>query len=136
MKRIFLLLSLVAILGLVIGCSSSTKPDPAPTQEQFGSYTATDEAPSFGDPDLQAVTAQDKIYNDPAMSTALADSLEALQNKAVFCFRMVWGNLAADTNITDANRLVGEADDQPGSGLRHPFDRVRAGPGFIDHYPE
>jgi hypothetical protein len=32
--------------------------------------------------------------------TPAVDSLEGLENRAVFCFRMVWGNLAADTNVT------------------------------------
>ncbi|MDD4051603.1 MAG: hypothetical protein PHR28_06880 [candidate division Zixibacteria bacterium] len=108
MKRIFLLLSLVAILGLIAGCSSSTNPTPAPAEEQFGSYTATDEAPAFADPDLQAIVAEDNIYNDPAMLTPSADSLEALADKAVFCFRMVWGNLAADTNIIDKTDWSGK----------------------------
>jgi len=49
-KRILVLISLAAILGLIAGCSSSTTPTPAPTVEDFGSYTATDEAPAFDDP--------------------------------------------------------------------------------------
>lgn len=101
MKRIFILLvSLAAVLGLIAGCSSTTTPTSDVTVEDFGTYTAADEAPAFGDPDLKAIAAEEVVFDDPAVQLPALDSLENLDSSAIYCFRMVWGNLAADTGVT------------------------------------
>lgn len=100
MKRILLLLSMAAALALTAGCSSTTTSTPAPAVEDFGAYTVTDEAPAFDDPDLKAVVAEEVVYDDPATQLPAVDSLENSDSSAVYCFRVVWGNLAADTGVT------------------------------------
>jgi hypothetical protein len=105
MKKIFLLALLLAGLGLVMGgCSSST--DPAEIEsnlEDFGQFTATDEAsPDFGDADLAEVLAdtEEEEYDDPVAESPVVINMNNLGHPDVFGFRMIWGNLPRDTNVT------------------------------------
>jgi len=106
MKKVFFLLLVLAATALTIGgCSTSTEPaDNTSNLENFGSYQATDEpSADFGDPALaELLTDQsEQPYTDPAATSPAVDSLENSLRPDLFCFRMVWGNLARDSNITN-----------------------------------
>jgi hypothetical protein len=107
MKKIILLLALLAGLGLALGgCSSSTDPTDTNTAdlEDFGQYTATDESsPDFGDPALSELLAEteEEEYDDPVALSPIVDSVENQERPDIFCFRMLWGNLPRDTAVTD-----------------------------------
>jgi len=58
------------------------------------------------------------------------DSLENLDSSAIYCFRMVWGNLAADSGVTTPTDWSGKTDPQSRRGHRHPDHTLRTGPGF------
>ena len=105
MKRMSILLVLLAALGLVFGgCSSTTDPTtPTSNLEDFGDYTAENEAPNFGNPDIAELTADDseKPIDDPVALSPVVDSVENLEHPDIFCLRVVWGNLQGDTGVTD-----------------------------------
>ncbi len=107
MKRYFLLMALLAGLGIVLaGCSTSTEPAKTDTSslEDFGPYTATDEpGADFGDPALNESLneTEETVYQDPVALSPLVDSIENDGSTAIYCFRMVWGNLPRDTGITE-----------------------------------
>jgi hypothetical protein len=104
-KAIFFLLALAAMTLTIGGCSTSTDPaDNTSSLENFGSYRATDEpSADFGDPALaEMLTDQtEEPYNDPVALSPVVDSLENNLRPDLFCFRMVWGNLARDSNINE-----------------------------------
>ncbi len=107
MKKLYLMIVLLAGLGLVMGgCTSST--DPAHTNtadlEDFGNYEATDEtSPDFNNPDLADLLAEteEEEYDDPVALSPVVDSVENQTRPDIFHFRMLWGNLPRDTAVTD-----------------------------------
>jgi len=109
MKRTVFLFALLAALGLMLGgCSSSTNsPDPTANLEDFGSYTTAKEQPAFGDPFVEAVMDGEEAYNDPIAVSPAVDSIENDDSTAVYCFRMIWGNLQDDSGITESTDWSG-----------------------------
>ena len=107
MKKIYLLIVLLAGLGLVMGgCTSSTDPAEAnfADLEDFGNYEATDEAsPDFGNPDLAGLLAEteEEEYADPIALSPLVQIVENHVRPDIFHFRMLWGNLPRDTAVTE-----------------------------------
>ncbi len=102
----------LAIIGLLAtGCSEdSSRPDPNGTvtevpdlDDPLGGYTAQDEQPAFGDPDLAESGAaeipyQDEMEEDPDItgwSDARPDSVRA------YVVTLLWGQLDADPASTD-----------------------------------
>ncbi len=103
MKKMILFLAAPVLLGfLLAGCSSTTEPqDTAANLEDFGSYTATDEQPAFGDPSIAALMDVESPVDDPVALSPVVDSIENDDRTAAYCLRMVWGNLDGDSGVTD-----------------------------------
>lgn len=107
MKRILFSITVLAALALILGgCTSSTDTSTTDTigLEDFGPYQAVDESSAdFGDPDIAEVLAEntEQEFDDPIAYLPVIDSIESRERPAVFCFRMVWGNLAGDSGVTD-----------------------------------
>ena len=110
MNRIILLFFTFATLGLILGgCSSATDPAETSTNlEDFGSYKATDEEPNFGDPIIAELTAEEETYADPIAFTPIVTLVDGEDSPDKFCFRMAWGNLAGDSDITELTDWSGK----------------------------
>ncbi|MCM2271099.1 MAG: hypothetical protein NDJ18_00870 [candidate division Zixibacteria bacterium] len=90
-----------AVLGglLLAGCSDS----PTGSMNQIttvGGYTATNEAPAFGDPLLMASSAQEVQFNDPIAATPILQTLLADPDAGLYHLRVVWGQLRYDSTVT------------------------------------
>lgn len=96
----FKILNLLALVTLMVASGCSDKPV-APTDDQLtsnhGGYTATDEAPAFGDARLLASAGAEASYPDPLVGSPMLDSLINLSRIHAYHFRAVWGHLVCDS---------------------------------------
>ena len=103
--RKFTLALLAASIGFAaMGCSGDRSAESTTTGDndlnsEFGGYTAADEAPAFGDPQLAAAMADEPVYDDPAISADALDSLE-LGASNVYVLALRWGQLEGDSTVT------------------------------------
>ncbi|UCE25596.1 MAG: hypothetical protein JSU74_06000 [Candidatus Zixiibacteriota bacterium] len=105
MLRRTLLLLILSLLFWILGCSdSATDPDQGSgtfnLNDQFGSFTDSDEELAFDDPRLLALASDDETYDDPILSTAGMNSLLADDESGFYHLRIVWGRLYFDTSAT------------------------------------
>lgn len=113
MSRKFLFaILLVTAMFVIGGCSTGTDSVGDDVNlEDFGAYKATDEEPFFGDADLAELsTAEENEFDDPA---AFSPAIVEIENDTVhranmFSFRMIWGNLNHDSNITELTDWSGK----------------------------
>ena len=107
------LMLMLAAMIFAVGCSNTDTPsEPAATDntnltDEFGGYTASAEAPAFGDTELLAAEGEEVAVNDELESSpdvaTLADDPEA----DLFCIRAVWGQLRYDSTHVDATDWTG-----------------------------
>ncbi len=144
MYRKLLLTVTAAALGLVVaGCSSSTDPaDPYLTDlEDFGQYTSDAEAPAFGDPDIEELITAEQEFDDPVALLPPVDSIGNQIRTDMFCFRMLWGNLARDTGVTELTDWSGSLTVSRGAVLVTHTIRFEPGQDYllprysVDVYP-
>lgn len=100
-------------LALVVGCSEAPEEpqivDQPNTTDEFGGYTATNEAPAFGSPELMALEAEETgvEYSDPLLATpAMAEVVNDPEARA-YAVRIIWGKLRADSTVTTATDWSG-----------------------------
>jgi hypothetical protein len=94
----------------VVGCSdnpTSTPEPPAAVASEFGGYTATDEAPAFGDAELQVAEAEDLEVDDPILTNVAAQEVVNDVNADVFHLRAVWGMIPYDATVTEVTDWTG-----------------------------
>jgi hypothetical protein len=93
-----------------VGCSNNptdTTGDTTNLAEDFGGYTATDEAPGFGDPDLIATEGEEVEIDDPMLSSAPIQELLNDMDAGMFHFRAVWGRIPYDSTVTEVTDWTG-----------------------------
>ncbi len=96
MYRKFFSVAAAAFLLIFAGCSDSPT-SPATTSGTLGGYTATNEAPAFGDPALVAATAEEVEFNDPMATAPQVESLLGDPDAGFYHLRAVWGRLRYDS---------------------------------------
>ncbi len=97
MVRGFFLVLTGAAMIVAVGCSDKSV---APTTEDatlHGGYSATNEAPAFGDATLLSAAGAEDVYPDPLVASPLCDSLLGLTRVHAYHFRAVWGHLVCDS---------------------------------------
>lgn len=117
LKRFLMPMMALALLLLVVGCSNtpSGNDDQTNLSDEFGGYTATDEAPGFGDPDLVGLVDEEDEIDDPILNSAevMADVNDV--NAGVFHFRAIWGRLRYDSTSTTPTDWTGSLTASRGS---------------------
>ncbi len=115
MRNRFLLFSALLVFLMALGCSekpnetSSTTPqeENINLEDEFGGYTATNEAPAFNDPALAAEAEGEVAYSDPMENE---DEVESICNDSLsgwFHFRAIWGHLQYDSTSTNPTDWTG-----------------------------
>ncbi|HWR83047.1 MAG TPA: hypothetical protein VN285_07075 [Candidatus Deferrimicrobium sp.] len=110
LHRLPLVLAAVLLSLWVAGCSEK----PAePTEEtlnldaDFGGYTASPEAPGFGDADLVEEAVSDSEFNDEVLGFERVNSVIADPQCGYYHFRAVWGRLHYDSTVTELTDWTG-----------------------------
>lgn len=119
---------------MAIGCSNNpavTDQDTPPASDNFGGYTATDEAAAFADPALSASSDGEVEVDDSFEGTPAVDSMEADPNVGWFHFRAVWGHLRPDTSDNTATDWTGSLTISRGAELIRRVIRFEPGSDFI-----
>lgn len=106
LKRIALPLLAAALLVWAAGCSDNPSESPTDAdlpnlEADFGGYSATDEAPGFGDPDLVAMAGDEEEVDDGIMASPQMQAWFTDPQVLAFRFRAVWGQLRHDSTVTD-----------------------------------
>lgn len=102
-RRPFSLILAALMLLMSWGCSDKpVEPTNATAPvDGFGGYTASNEAPAFGDPTLAAVATEEIVYDDPILGTPEVERLFGDPDAGLYHFRAVWGNLSYDSTETE-----------------------------------
>jgi hypothetical protein len=106
-RKVSLLLMALSLLTAIwlAGCSSdSSTAQPAESgdlnlTDVYGGYTATSEAPGFGDEEILADDDSEPALDEMA-SSAIVDSLGNLPNRDVYSLELLWGHLQYDSSVT------------------------------------
>jgi len=111
LRKIVISFSLAALLLWAAGCSKNpTNPTsevtPVPTQE-FGGYTATNEAPAFGDQDLVDAQGSEQEVSDPILASPTTQEIVNNVDAGMFHFRAVWGRIPYDSTVTTVTDWTG-----------------------------
>ncbi len=111
LKKTLIPMLALAMLVVAIGCSDNTSaPAVADTPnltDEFGGYTATSEAPAFGDADLAATEAEEEEIDDVLLASPAVAEMVDDPNCGRFHFRAVWGQLCYDSTHTDPTDWTG-----------------------------
>lgn len=98
---LYLLMGAMALL-IVWGCSDKpAEPTNTSTATDFGGYTAVNEAPAFGDPELASLASTESAYDDPVLNDPAVGHLLGDPDAGLYHFRAVWGNLSYDSTETE-----------------------------------
>lgn len=102
---------LLAMLA-VVGCSDDiATSEPVPDSElnltdAYGGYTATSEAPGFGDPEMLAGDNSEPALDEMAAS-GVVDSLKNLADRDIYSLELLWGNLEFDSAFGEVTDWMG-----------------------------
>jgi len=111
MIRRIVLPVIVALLMLwAVGCSdnpTSTPEEAATVAQDFGGFTATNEAPAFGDADLQVAEAEELEVDDPILTSVSVQEVVNNADAGVFQLRAVWGMIPYDSTVTAVTDWTG-----------------------------
>lgn len=89
---------------LLAGCSSDSPttaqgPEDLNLVSDFGGYTAEDEAPAFGDPELADLLRGDPSFADDLLGRQEFEALSHLSGATVYALAIRWGALDGDRTI-------------------------------------
>jgi hypothetical protein len=108
-KLIFKLV-VASLMLWAVGCSDSPVETDAVDQalaDEFGGYTAADEAPAFGDAELVAVEDEEQEIDDPILTSPAVQEVVDDVDAGLFHFRAVWGSIPYDSTVTTATDWTG-----------------------------
>ena len=110
-RKLILPVLVIILVAWIAGCSdNSTQNDvteSANVNADMGGYTATSEAPGFGDTELLASDAAEKEVTDPLLGTPSVTQYTEDTTAAMFHFRAVWGRLEYDSTVTTQTDWTG-----------------------------
>jgi len=111
-RKIAFPLFAAALLIWAVGCSDGpSEPqideDLPNINDEFGGYTATDEAPGFGDADLVAMEGEEEEVDDELLASPVIQGWVIDPNVLAFHFRAVWGQLCYDSTVTTPTDWTG-----------------------------
>jgi hypothetical protein len=110
LKRLLLPLLGAVLMIWAVGCSDNptgTTGDTPSLTDEFGGYTATDEAPAFGDSELLADESEEEEIDDPILSSPSVQELANNVDAGMFHFRAVWGRIPYDSTVTQVTDWTG-----------------------------
>ncbi|MGQ9603471.1 MAG: hypothetical protein ACUVUU_04610 [bacterium] len=101
MRKKLYIVALMAFALLMAACES-TDNDISPIGDQdYGSYTTTDEDPAFGDSELLTLFQEDPQYQDPLANDTAIRNAERNRYAKHYLVRILWGNLDTLTAASD-----------------------------------
>lgn len=116
----FLFLTALLVNGCIFDSSkkingSDMEVEVPDLEDEFGGYKPTNEAPYFGDPQMQAEFGEDEdvsdlLSTDPQIAKDIEDSLVE-----VYFLRVTWGRLDLDTTVTTVTDWSGSAQIDKGA---------------------
>ncbi len=112
-RKIFLILSLIALALIALGCSKTAVEPEATVEEpnmtdEFGGYLAMNESPGFGDDSLtNEASASEEEYDDPYLAGAGLDSILSDPEAGHYHLRIIWGRLRYDSTSTTPTDWTG-----------------------------
>jgi len=109
-KRFLFILLVLALMIWAAGCSDDPTSTAAPENslsDDFGGYTATNEAPGFGDPILLAAVEGEAEVEDPLLAVPSVAAMVNDVQYGLFHFRAVWGRLEYDSTVTTETDWTG-----------------------------
>ena len=134
-RKITLVLLAASVGFAAMGCSGdggagSTTSDDNDLNSEYGGYTASDEAPAFGDPELAAAMAAEPTIDDPTYPAVALDSVEG-GSRNVYALVLRWGQLEGDSTVTALTDWSGSLElAYGGIALRH-LIRFERGQDYI-----
>ena len=136
MLRRTLLLLVLSLLFWILGCSdSATDPDEGTgtfnLNDQFGSFTESDEELAFDDLNLLALAGEDETYNDPILSIAQMDSFLADDESGFYHLRILWGRLCFDTSATKVTDWSGSLSINRGAEIVRRVIRFESNQDYV-----
>jgi hypothetical protein len=134
MKKIVWPIMTASLLLWAVGCSdnpTSTPEEAAAVTEEFGGYTATDEAPAFGDAELQVAEAEELEVDDPLLSSPAVQEVVNDVEARVFHLRAVWGMIPYDTTVTAVTDWTGSLTISRGAILLRRLIRFEPATDYI-----
>lgn len=102
MKRFWLSVALVSMLGLASACSDDNGSNPGPgpdtpnLEDEFGGYTSSNEEPAFGDPAIELLADAEVDIVDEMASDPAVVSLGSAPGAQVYIMAIRWGQLGED----------------------------------------
>lgn len=110
-RRLILPALMLILLVWIAGCSDNPAQNDVTESPNInadmGGYTATSEVPGFGDTELLATDAAEKVVNDPLLGTPGVTQYTEDTTTGMFHFRAVWGRLEYDSTVTTQTDWTG-----------------------------
>lgn len=137
MSRKLASIFLAAALGFAaVGCSgeggtgSSLPDDTNDLNSEFGGYTAADESPAFGDPELAAAMSAEPTFDDVLYPAIALDSLVD-GKRDIYALMLRWGQLEGDSASTTPTDWSGSLELTYGGIVVRNLIRFEQGQDYI-----
>nr|MBN2277848.1 hypothetical protein [candidate division Zixibacteria bacterium] len=132
-----LLITLIAIslLTMMVGCGEernlSSGDDTQDIADEFGGFTATDEAAAFGDPALAAEMTDDEDFADEILLSPAVDSIVSDEEVGAYVLRLTWGSLNYDSTVNQLTDWTGSLTISRGAVIIRKIIRFEPGQDYI-----
>lgn len=135
-RTLTLILTCVALLMLVVGCSdngsqSVTSDSTLNLEDSFGGYTSSSESPAFDDDELVAAAYGEEEVEDDLISKSQMDSLENSSLCGFYHFRAVWGSIPYDSSVTEVTDWSGSLTISRGTEVVRRIIRFEYGQDYL-----
>lgn len=129
-----LMAAMITLWGM--GCSDNTISEQTTAelnlQDDFGGYTASDEAPAFADGDLLDAADEEVEFNDPVANSPEVVDLSEDSESGHFHLRAVWGRLEFDPTVSEATDWTGSLTITRGAMVVRRVIRFERGQDYIE----
>lgn len=136
LRKLFLPLLTLSFLLWTVGCSDNPSTPEINSEtpnlnDDFGGYTATDDEPGFGDPELLASENDEEDVTDELLGTREVDSIVADIDAGMFHFRAIWGRLCYDSTVKALTDWTGSLTISRGAEIVRKVIRFERGQDYI-----